>query len=153
MLEETSLKFAHHKLFNLLIKFMELLKETNVLTLSKLTMQYIKFKLVAQESNIFLLKRPSLNMTKSTKLNTFLMKKNKLIIGQLNIKLNISHMSTLINLLTIFHKTESKKELNTKPLRNKSFTHQVKNKSFKSKDNKQQPSQLLYNNLLLLAES
>jgi len=79
------------------------------------------------------------------------MKKNKLIIGQLNIKLNISHMSTLINLLTIFHKTESKKELNIKLLRNKSFTHQAKNKLFKLKDNNH--NKQLYNNLLLLAES
>lgn len=96
-------------------------------------------------------------MTKSTKLNIFLMKKNKLIIGQLNIKLSIFHMFTLINSLTIFHKTESKKELNIKLLKNKSFTHQVKNKLSKLKDKLPQEllylKELLYNNLLLLAES
>jgi hypothetical protein len=75
-------------------------------------------------------------MIKFKKSNIFLIKRHKLIIGQLNIRLKISHMFTLINSLTISHKIEFKKELNIKPSRNKSFTHLLRNKLFKLKDNK-----------------
>lgn len=150
---QLSLKLMLPKLFNPLLPLnklfnkphnTELLKETPLLKQFNSKELLIKLEPQDLEWNMSHSKKPSLNMTQSIKLNIFLMKRNKLNISQLNIRLNTSHMFIPINMLTISHKKETKKELNTTLLKNKLFTLQVKKLLNKSQNKSHNQSTLKF---------
>merc|ERR1712167_534633 len=111
------------------------MSEETLFPLLKLLILKCQSNTLNLEWNMFHLKKPSLNMTKDISLNIFHIKNPKPIIKLLNISLKTLLIPILINMLIIFHKTESKKELNIKPSKNKSSTHQLKKKLSKLNNN------------------